>query len=206
MKNFSIFLLYLVSLFTLSACNTNTEMNNNDIKENPVTVEQQFIPQYDWSIAKFDSENQDGAKVSLEDLKGEIWIMDMIFTNCETVCLPMTSNMAKLQKMAKKENVKVHFVSMSVDPIIDTPEKLKDYALQYEADFSNWDLLTGYTEEDIKRIAKSVKTLAEKPSGTNQITHSTKFFLVNKDGIAVKGYDGVNPPYQEIINDLKILN
>ena len=150
--------------------------------------------------------NQAGANVSLQDLSDEIWIFDMIFTNCETVCLLMTANIAKLQKMAQKEKVKVHFISFSVDPLIDTPEKLKDYALQYDADISNWDLLTGYSEEDIKRIAKSVKTLAEKPSGTNQVTHSTKFFLVNKDGVAVKGYDGVKPPFGEIIKDLKLLD
>lgn len=195
MKKINLLLLFLFCIYTTIACDN----------EEPIKDEPQFVSQYDWPIAEFEAVNQEGKKVALEDLKDEIWIMDMIFTSCETVCLPMTTNMAKLQKMAQKEKVNVHFVSLSVDPLIDTPEKLKDYGLQYEADFSNWDLLTGYSEEDIQRIAKSVKTLAEKPNGTNQVTHSTKFFLVNKDGIAVKGYDGVNPPFEEIIKDLQLL-
>jgi protein SCO1/2 len=194
----------MICSYFLSGCN-NEDKDVVEI-EHSSTAEAPFTPQYDWPIAEFIAMNQAEAKVSLDDLKGEIWIMDMIFTSCETVCLPMTANMATLQKVAQKEDVKVRFVSMSVDPTIDTPRKLIDYASKYDVDFSNWDLLTGYSEEEIKLIAKSVKTLAEKPEGTNQVTHSTKFFLINQDGIAVKGYDGVNPPYDEIVNDLKLLN
>lgn len=196
MRNFQILLLLIISVFLLSSCNQAEESA-------PIEKTKGFVPEYDWPIASFEAINQDEEEISLEDLKGEVWVMNMIFTNCETVCLPMTANMAKLQQKLVEANVDVHLVSFSVDPLVDTPEKLKDYALQFEADFSNWDLLTGYTEEDIKRIAKSVKTLAEKPAGTNQVTHSTKFFLVNEDGVAVKGYDGTKVPFEEIIKDIK---
>lgn len=203
MKKYKWIVLMITGLLLLSACNKQEEESQNT-EETPVE-ESGFVAEYDWPLAEFVAKNEDHEDVTLESYKGRPWIMNMIFTNCTTVCLPMTANMAKLQDMIVEENMSVQFVSFSVDPSIDTPEVLKEYGGKYEADFSNWDFLTGYTEDDIKRIAKSVKTLAEKPEGTDQVTHSTKFFLINSEGIAVKGYDGVNPPYEEIIQDLKTL-
>lgn len=57
-------------------------------------------------------------------MKDKVWVADFIFTSCETVCPPMTANMEKLQNMLQKEGIKdVEFVSFSVDPEVDTPEK-----------------------------------------------------------------------------------
>ncbi len=41
-----------------------------------------------------------------KDLKGKVWVADFMFTNCQTVCPPMTANMAKLQKMAKRREIR----------------------------------------------------------------------------------------------------
>ena len=46
-----------------------------------------------WEIKDFAFENQNGRKVGMEDLNGEVWLADFIFTSCETVCPPMTANM-----------------------------------------------------------------------------------------------------------------
>lgn len=195
MKGARILSLLIIIVLIISACAK---------KEAPQEEKKSaFTPQFDWPVADFTAINQDGKEVTLADLSGKVFIMNMIFTSCETVCLPMTANMAKLQKKLKEENMNTQLISFSVDPLVDTPEKLKEYGKQYAADFSNWNMLTGYTEEDIKAIAKSVKTLADKPAGTNQVTHSTKFFLVNENGIALKSYDGVKLPVDEIIQDLK---
>lgn len=205
MKKLFSFVLVTVSLFIISACSNDdqaVEAMEEPANEGSISY---FVPDYDWPVAEFKAVNQGNETITNENYKGKVWIMNMIFTNCETVCLPMTANMAKLQQQLEADGLDVQLVSFSVDPNFDTPEVLTEYGGKYEADFSNWDLLTGYSEEDIKRIAKSVKTLAEKPEGTDQVTHSTKFFLIDQQGIDVKGYDGVNLPIEEIIQDLKIL-
>lgn len=81
-----------------------------------------------WPVDDFTFTDQNGQSFGLSDLKGKVWVADFIFTNCETVCPPMTANMAKLQDMVKEEGLDVEFVSFSVDPEVDTPEKLKEYA------------------------------------------------------------------------------
>ncbi|WP_077210954.1 SCO family protein [Bacillus dakarensis] len=205
MKKLFFFLLVMFSLLIISACsNENQAVEAMEDPADDSTISN-FVPDYDWPIADFEAVNQENETIMKDHYDGDVWIMNMIFTNCETICLPMTANMAKLQQQLESEGLNVQLVSFSVDPLFDTPEVLTEYGKKYEADFSNWDFLTGYTGEDIRRIAKSVKTLAEKPEGTDQVTHSTKFFLVNQQGIAVKGYDGVNLPIEQIIQDLKSL-
>src|SRR5699024_12536331 len=74
--------------------------------------------------------------VSLDDLKGVWWIADFVFTNCTTVCLPMTSNMTALQNKLDDLVVSVLLVSFSVDPDYYQPDVLTDYGACYEYDFT----------------------------------------------------------------------
>src|SRR5690625_1441526 len=54
--------------------------------------------------------------ITPQDLEGKWWIADLIFTNCETVCIPMTINMTKIQKQAAEKDLDINFLSFSVDP------------------------------------------------------------------------------------------
>lgn len=158
-------------------------------------------------VLDFEFTTQDNETLSLEDLEGEYWITDMIFTNCRTVCLPMTANMKTLQDRFVEEGLDdVQFVSFTVDPDYDTPEVLKEYGESYDADFSNWTFLTGYDFDTIKEISiKSFKSpLMEPLDGDDQVTHGTRFYLVNPEGKVVKYYDGVESGSMEsIVNDMR---
>lgn len=160
------------------------------------------------AVKDFSFTTQAEETLGLEDLKGQWWIADFIFTNCTTVCLPMTSNMTQLQDDLKEEGINIHLVSFSVDPDYDKPEILRDYGLSYDADFSNWSFLTGYDFDTIKELSvKSFQApiLAAKP-GSDQVTHDTRFFLVSPEGKVVKAYDGIHSEsMKEIIKDLKVL-
>ncbi|MFC2950268.1 SCO family protein [Virgibacillus sediminis] len=157
-------------------------------------------------VKDFEFTTQDNETLSLEDLEGEWWIADFMFTSCTTVCLPMTSNMALLQSKMEEENIDAQLVSFTVDPEHDTPEVLKDYAESYDADLDNWSFLTGYDFETIKELSvTSFRSLVvEAQPGTDQVTHGTKFFLINPDGEVIKQYDGVSKSEMDvIIEDLK---
>ncbi|RDU36435.1 SCO family protein [Neobacillus piezotolerans] len=163
---------------------------------------------HDWPLEEFTYTNQDGKQLGLEDLKGKVWMADFIFTECDTVCPPMTANMAEIQRKAKDEGIKnLQFVSFSVDPDIDKPEVLKEYGERFEIDYKNWDFLTGYGQEEIEQYAmKNFKTIVKKPKADDQVIHGTSFYLVGKDGLIKKSYSGVNDvPYDQILEDIKIL-
>jgi protein SCO1 len=158
-------------------------------------------------VDELEAVNQDGAKVRLSDLnQDKIMIADFIFTNCDTVCLPMTANMAKLQSEIKRAGLEddVQLVSISIDPEQDTPETLTEYSKRHSADYSNWTFLTGYSREEIETFANvSFKTPAAKVEGSNQFVHATSFFLVSESGTLLNKYEGVSdPPFEDIIEDI----
>lgn len=160
-------------------------------------------------VADFSFTNQYNESFSLDDLEGTWWIADFVFTNCTTVCLPMTSNMAKLQTRIAEENFPVHLVSFSVDPDYDTPEVLEVYGNEYGSDFETWTFLTGYDFNTIKELSiKSFRALLKEPKkSSDEIMHDTRFFLVDPKGNIVKGYDGVkSDSLDEIMEDLASLN
>lgn len=168
-----------------------------------------FDAETNWKVEDFNFVNQNKEKVSLKDMKGEIWLADFIFTSCETVCPPMTYNLTKIQKELEEAGLKdVRFVSFSVDPEIDTPETMKKYISNFDINEDNWDWLTGYSQDLISSFAReSFKTIVQDDPSSNQVIHGTRFYLVNKDGVIVKNYPGnQDVPFEEIISDIKALN
>lgn len=190
-----IFLLLILCLTLLSACSSKNERK----------IEEGF-PLH-MKVQNFKAVNQDGEQISFSDFKGKVWIADFIYTQCDSVCSPMTANMAKLQQKMAAKGINAQIVSFSIDPVNDKPAVLKNYADGVGAKYSNWNLLTGYKQNFIESFAnKSFMAAAAKQKGTNQFVHSTYFYLVNKDGIVLQKYDGVaDPPNDQIIKDIQKL-
>ncbi|WP_079480465.1 SCO family protein [Halobacillus salinus] len=156
-------------------------------------------------IQAFSAVNQEGKTVELrEDLEGEYWIADFIFTNCETVCPPMTGNMARLQQLLKEEKIDIPLRSISVDPEHDSPAKLKEFANPYNPDYTQWSFLTGYTFEEVKELSiKSFQSPLKRLEDTDQFAHGTSFFLVTPEGEVVKRYSGTKAgEMKKIVNDV----
>ncbi|APH07010.1 cytochrome c oxidase assembly protein [Bacillus weihaiensis] len=161
-----------------------------------------------YEVKDFEFENQDGEIVSLNSLKGDIWLADFIFTNCDTVCPPMTAHMKELQNMIEAEGLEVKVISFSVDPENDTPDKIKEFASNYSINFNKWDFLTGYDQSVIEEFAlKNFKVIVQKPKESEQVIHTSNFFLIDQNGVVMKDYSGVtDTPYDQIISDIKVLN
>lgn len=166
-----------------------------------------FKAEKDLEIQNFQFTNHENKSVALDDLKGKPWLALFIFTSCTTVCQPMMANMADIQDALKEKGLEDYrIVGFSVDPEVDTPKKLADYLNNYQvADPTKWDLLTGYTQQDIEKLAvKSFQTLVKKTAGEDQVTHGTSFALVNQDGHVVKTYSGFSDvPKDEIVVDVE---
>ena len=122
----------------------------------------------------------------LDKLKGKVWVADFIFTTCTMACPMMTGNMNIVHKKFKK-NDNVRLVSISVYPEYDTPEVLKNYASQYDADTEKWLFLTG-KEDAVKDIIRDGFKIGDYE---DIIFHSEKFALVDKKGIIRAYYNGM---------------
>jgi len=76
-------------------------------------------------------------------IKGKTVAINFIFTNCTTICPPLAATFARVQKeMGDKVGKDVHFISISVDPLTDTPERLKAWGAKFKAG-AGWTFVTG---------------------------------------------------------------
>lgn len=147
-------------------------------------------------VQSFKLTERSGAATSQDALAGKVWIADFIFTSCRMECPLMSAEMQKLQqKFANQPNLRL--VSFSVDPVTDTPEKLRAYATKYGADAARWLFLTG-ERESIHTLAKdsfklAVEDLSGDKNAASPFMHSQKFVLVD-DKMRIRGYYDSNDP------------
>ncbi len=117
-----------------------------------------------------------------EDLLGQVWAADFIFTTCAGICPVMSTNMAGLHQEFSGDD-RVHFVSFTVDPETDTPEVLDAYRQKYDSEDSSWHFLTAPEEEMHALSVEGFKVgSVEEP-----IFHSSRFILVDGRG-QIRGY------------------
>lgn len=147
---------------------------------------------------------QDGARLSLEDLRGKVVAVTFIYATCVDACPLLTAKMAGLQKRLGREFGRtVFFVSITVDPERDTPAALRHYARAHGAEPGGWAFLTG-TPDEIREVARRYGVYYQKrPAG--DVDHTFLTSLVDQRGILRVQYLGVRFDPEEFLRDLRTL-
>ena len=89
--------------------------------------------------------DQDGQELMfVSDVIGDnIVVMDFVYTTCTTICPVLSALFTQVQgKLGDAVGDEVVLVSMSVDPVRDTPQRLKAYSAKHRAG-QGWLWLTG---------------------------------------------------------------
>jgi Uncharacterized protein SCO1/SenC/PrrC, involved in biogenesis of respiratory and photosynthetic systems len=136
--------------------------------------------------------NEANKPVRMSELKGKVVVYDFIFTSCAGTCPMMTATMRRLTtKIPKDANVR--FVSISVDPIRDTPQVLRDYAMHVRND-PRWTFLTGDRKTIVDLSVTGFKLAAGDATGApdESVLHSTKFAVADRNGVIRDYYSATN--------------
>lgn len=163
-------------------------------------------------LPEFTLTNQHNQKVTLADLRGKVWVADIIFTFCGGPCPRMTKQLSQLQErlFAQPE---VQIISLTADAENDTPEVLKRYAERFGANQERWWFLTG-PQKDIYHLATKDGLLlaveetdpAERTSEADLFVHSTIFVVVDKQGRVRAIHESDLPDANEkVLRDVKTL-
>ncbi|MBI2584750.1 MAG: SCO family protein [Rhodospirillales bacterium] len=91
----------------------------------------------------------DGRPVSLRDLRGKVVVLHFIYTNCPDVCPLHADRIAEIQEMVNRTppmRDAVQFLTITSDPIRDTPEVMRKYGEAHGLAPVNWTFLTSGTE------------------------------------------------------------
>jgi protein SCO1/2 len=154
------------------------------------------------SLPGFALYNQDGQLVRTNSLLGRRCVVDFIFTRCAQpdMCPAATYRMGQLQKALKAAKVDdVTLVTISFDPLYDTPGILRQYAEANGLDPGNFELLTGPPEE-ITALMEEFGILTRTVDGVLQ--HTSAALVVSPQGRITYRKDGSLWTVDEIMQRL----
>jgi protein SCO1 len=158
-----------------------------------------------YTIPNWEFINQDEKEITSTDYEGKIWVADFFFTHCPTICPFITSNLKKVQ--GAMAEIPVYYVSFTVDPKNDTPDRFRKYIDKNGIDTRNWNFLTG-EKADLYYLGEYgfkqlVQEKANEPGG---FLHSPYLSLIDKEGHVRGIYDGTdNKEIDKLVNDIKTL-
>lgn len=134
--------------------------------------------------------DQDGKKLRFHTdlVKGKVVVINFIFTNCTYMCTRIGESVARLQAaLGGRAGRDVHLISVSTDPVTDTPEKLKAWAARLKAK-DGWTLVTGEKAE----MDRLLKVLTGDAPGNK--THSPLLLIGNEaTNVWTESYAFENP-------------
>lgn len=140
----------------------------------------------------FELTDLDGEQVSLASTNGKARIVYFYFANCPDVCPPTTFLLSQVQDQLEKEGTlgtEAELVSITFDPVRDTPEVIRDFAERHFADFNGWRFLRG-DETKTLQLAKDFGVGVQKVEEDNSYMHYNIITLVDKDGQIRKYING----------------
>ena len=182
-------------LTVLGACATNTSAHETKSNARLPVV---------GPAPEFVLTTQSGERLSLTNLRGKVLAVTFIYATCKDTCPILTAKMATLQqRLGADFGPRVRFVSVTVEPEVDTPAVLKAYAERFGADPAGWSFLTGSGAEvdDVVRrygaFAKRVKP--------GEVDHLFLTSLVDRDGMLRVQYLGYRFDPDEMLRDLRSL-
>jgi len=100
--------------------------------------------------------DQNGRKIHFytDLVKGQTVAINFIFTTCTTICPPLGATFARVQKELGEKVQEVRFISISVDPSTDTPERLKAWGAKFHAG-ERWTFVTG-TKPQVDELLRAL--------------------------------------------------
>jgi protein SCO1/2 len=144
--------------------------------------------------APFTLTDQTGEAFSSEALAGKVWLGAVFFANCPGPCF--RENQAIADILAEIDDPEFMAVSLTCDPVNDTPDALRRYADRFQADAGRWKFLTG----DMETITRVGTGLFKLPVEVG--VHAEKGVVFDREGKLRGGYSLTDPKRVELLKKL----
>jgi protein SCO1/2 len=142
------------------------------------------------TVPDFRLTNQKRRPVALSDLRGKVVAINFVYTSCAlpNFCLRIASNFGVLQKRFKAQLGRdLVLLTVTFDPVHDTPEVLAPYASQWDADPATWHFLTG-PARDVQRVCHLFGVDFFPEEGL--MNHSLHTAIIDRQGRMVANIEG----------------
>ena len=155
------------------------------------------------SLFHLDAEwqTQSGESFRLGELTGQPTVITMIYGSCTTACPVLVNDALRIDR-AVPETIRdrLQVVVVSFDPARDTPERMADYASDYDVDPQRWRFLHG-EPGDIRNLADMLG-VRYRDNGDGSFDHSNVVTLLDSEGRVAERNEGLARPVDPIVDAL----
>jgi protein SCO1/2 len=152
---------------------------------------------------------QEGKSVTLEDFRGQALILTFIYTSCPmpTFCPLMDKHFVSIQERLKKDGnlLKAHLLTVSFDPVVDTPAVLKQHGEKLGADARLWTFLTGDRDEVDQWASRFGVSISRAMNDPKDITHNLRTAIIDRQGNLVQTYTGNEWTPEQVLADVRVM-
>jgi len=150
--------------------------------------------------------DQSGTPRPMGSLRGHRVAVTFMYTRCPLpdFCPLMDKQFAEVQQAIRKspELADVRLVSVTLDPVFDTPAVLAQHAKALDADPRLWHFVTGDRDE-VLGFAKRFGVITEPGEPSTSVVHNLRTAVIDPQGRLVKTYSGNMWSPAELVADLK---
>lgn len=183
-------------LLVMSGCNTKTKQKEMELKPSDTSITE-------LSIYNLPSKwtNQNGRDLELKEFRGDVLVMVMIYTSCQAACPRLVADMRHIeQNLSDKTKPHVKFLLVSIDPEVDTPERLKVFSIENKMDGNQWVFLRS-TEDNTREFA-AVLAVNYKKISPIDFSHSNIISVFNSEGELYFQQEGLGVSYDKTIEKI----
>jgi len=146
-----------------------------------------------------DWRTEEGKTIRLSELKGKVLVVVMIYTSCKVACPQLVADMKRIeQQVPEAYTGKIQYVLVSIDPDVDTPDKLKSFAITNDMDGEQWTFLQG--DQNSVREFANVLAVKYKEIAPMDFSHSNIISVFNPGGELVHQQEGLGVDNNETVN------
>jgi len=193
---------FIFILLFLASC-TESETEIKDQENNSEIHSEDDLEYSEESIFNLTSHwnTEEGKTIELNQLKGKVLVMVMIYTTCKAACPRLVADMLSIAEQIPEANRKdVQYVLVSIDPVNDTPEKLKSFAIRKKMNGEEWTFLQG----DVNTVQEFANVLAVKYKeiSPEDFSHSNIISVFNRKGELIHQQEGLGVNNKETVETI----
>jgi protein SCO1/2 len=126
----------------------------------------------------------------LSQFAGKVVALNFVYTRCPLpdYCFRLSNNLAQLQKrFGDRLGKDLVLLTITFDPVRDTPDVMAKYAHIWNADTKSWHFLTG-TVAEVQRVCGMFGVAAWQDEGV--LTHSLHTVVIDRRGRLAANVEG----------------
>lgn len=130
-----------------------------------------------------------GESVPFNHFQGKITVAAMVFTHCASACPRIVADIQRIeQALLPEERKQVRFLLISMDPERDTPERMQEFAEQFQLN-GEWTLIS--SNEDATMEMANILGVRVKKLSDGGFDHSNVIHVINSAGIIIYQQQGL---------------